>query len=180
MNGADIMKDYRKEIEEIVSEKYGENAKYIMKAISDDLDYIGWKIKLGRDDDAIQYEMEHVLAMADRINNTKLTPVTAKVGDGATVHFWSDSHAGTIIKVTKSTITVQRDKATLDPDFKPEFIPGGFCAHCTNQEEQKYTYERDPKGELYTFHWSNKYNSYGQPGDLMATSGRREFYDYNF
>lgn len=109
-----------------------------------------------------------------------LTPANAKVGDGATVYLYSDSHAGTIVKVTKCTVTVRRDKATLDPNFKPEFIPGGFCAHCTNQDEQSYTYEPDENGELTIVRWSKKYNRYGQPGNLRLGKGRHEFYDYNF
>lgn len=80
----------------------------------------------------------------------------------------------------KNSVTVRRDKATLNPDFKPEWIPGGFAAHCTNQEEQSYTYEPDESGTVYTFRWSNKYQRYGQPGNLSLSKGRHEFYDYNF
>jgi hypothetical protein len=109
-----------------------------------------------------------------------LTPVNAKVGDGATVNLWSDRYAGTIAKVTKATITIRRDKAIKDPNFKPEFIPGGFVAHCTNQSEQAYTYEPDENGNLTTIYWSKKYNRYGTPGNLTASKGRHEFYDYNF
>lgn len=109
-----------------------------------------------------------------------LTPANVKVGDGATICLWSDRHAGTIIKVTKKTVTVRRDKATLDPNFKPEFIPGGFAAHCTNQSEQTYTYEPDEKGQVETFRWSDKYQSYGTPGNCRLIKGRHEFYDYNF
>jgi hypothetical protein len=109
-----------------------------------------------------------------------ITPANVKVGQGVTVHLYSDSHAGTIIKVTKASITVQRDKATLDPSFKPQWIPGGFSAICTNQHEQKWDYELDPKGTVYTFRWSKKFNSYGTPGNLRASKGRREYYDYNF
>ena len=109
-----------------------------------------------------------------------LTPSNIHVGDGVTVNLWSDRHAATVIKVTKSTVTVRRDKATLSPDFKPEFIPGGFAAHCTNQDEQKYTYEPDENGRQYTFRWSKKYQRYGQPGNLTLSKGRHEFYDYNF
>ena len=110
----------------------------------------------------------------------RLLPTNAKVGDGATICLYTDKEACTIIKVTKKTITVRRDKATLDPSFKPEFIPGGFAAHCTNQNEQKYTYEPDPNGAVSTFHWSDKYQTYGQPGNLKLIKGRHEFYDYNF
>ena len=109
-----------------------------------------------------------------------LTPASVRVGDGVTVNLWSDRYAATVTKVTKSTVTVRRDKATLNPDFKPEWIPGGFAAHCTNQDEQTYTYESDENGTEYTFRWSRKYQRYGQPGNLSLSKGRHEFYDYNF
>ena len=109
-----------------------------------------------------------------------MTPANIQLGDGVTVNLWSDRYAATVIKVTKSSVTVRRDKATLNPDFKPEWIPGGFAAHCTNQEEQSYTYEPDESGTVYTFRWSNKYQRYGQPGNLSLSKGRHEFYDYNF
>ena len=115
-----------------------------------------------------------------KYNEYHLTPANAKVGDGATVYLYTDSHAGTIVKVTKCTVTVRRDKAIIDPNFKPEFILGGFCAHCTNQNEQRYTYEPNENGELTTVYWSKKYNRYGQPGDIHLGKGRHEFYDYNF
>lgn len=109
-----------------------------------------------------------------------LTPVNVKVGDGVTVNYWSDRHAGTVVKVTKSTVTIRRDKAIKDPNFKPDFIIGGFAAHCTNQDERTYTYEPDENGQLTTIHWSKKYNRYGTPGNLSVSKGRHEFYDYNF
>lgn len=99
---------------------------------------------------------------------------------GETVNIWSDRYAATVIKVTKSSVTARRDKATLNPDFKPEWIPGGFAAHCTNQDEQTYTYQPDENGMEYTFRWSRKYQRYGQPGNLTLSKGRHEFYDYNF
>lgn len=105
-----------------------------------------------------------------------------EVGDGVTICLWSDSHAGTVIKRTKTTLTVQRDKAIRDPNFKPEWIPGGFSAICTNSEEQSYTYERDPKGEIYMCHWSEKHGRFqsGSDGSIRVARGRHEYYDYNF
>ena len=110
----------------------------------------------------------------------RLFPEDVQIGDGVTICLWSDMYAATIIKKTDRTVTVQRDKAILDPNFKPEWIPGGFAGHCTNQDEQTYTYERDPNGELYRFHWSDKHCTYGRPGNLRLIKGRHEFYDYNF
>lgn len=112
-----------------------------------------------------------------------------KVGDGATKRGYSDAHAGTVIKVSPNgkRVWIQRDKATLDPSFKPEFIPGGFAGHCTNQDEQTYTYERDPEGQVYEVSlrkWRGRYcwtaKGCSPDGRQHAALGRREFYDYNF
>ena len=105
-----------------------------------------------------------------------------EVGDGCTYYLWSDSYACTVIKKTAKTITIQRDKATLDPSFKPEWVAGGFAAHCTNAEDQSYTYERNPNGEIYVCHWSEKEGRYrtGSDGSIKIGVGRHEYYDYNF
>lgn len=104
---------------------------------------------------------------------------TAKVGDGATVVYWTDRHAYTIIKRTANTLTLRRCKAILSPDFKPDFIPGGFCGTVINQDEQSYTYEEDEKGRVVKAYWSDKYKCF-RFGGLRVVPGRHEFYDYNF
>lgn len=157
------------------------NAEYILK--SDDIRReAGWYqhyLNEGREDMS-RFTLERLKEKIRKFGECMLLPTNAKVGMRATVLYWTDQHAGTIVKVTRKTITVQRDKATLSPDFKPVFIPGGFAGTVINQEEQEYTYERDPNGTKQTFHWSEKYQSYGQPGNLRVVRGRREFYDYNF
>lgn len=102
-----------------------------------------------------------------------------QVGDGVTLNLWSDKHACTVIKRTAKTITVQQDTATLDPNFKPEWVAGGFAGHCTNQDEQTYTYERNLKGRTYTLRFSNKYGRFMYL-EKPISIGRHEFYDYNF
>ena len=158
---------------------YGENAIYIMQDnyVQQELEYVQWREAQG---DAPEYTYEYAWAHIERIASNKLTPATVEVGDGVTINLWTDRHAATVIKKTKYTLTVQHDKATLDPNFKPEWIPGGFAAHCTNQSEQTYTYERDPNGRIETFRWSNRHGQYGQPGSPTLSKGRHEFYDYNF
>lgn len=104
------------------------------------------------------------------------------VGDGVTLHLHSDNQAHTVIARTEKTLTIQRDKATLDPDFKPEWTPGGFSAICTNSEDQKWTYERDPQGSITRCHWSEKCGAWraGSDGSMAVSRGRHEHYDYNF
>lgn len=105
-----------------------------------------------------------------------------EVGDGVTECLWSDRHAGTVIKRTKTTLTMQYDKATLKPTFKPEFVAGGFGGHCINSEEQEYTYERDENGGIVVFHWSEKFGGWRRGSDqsVRLKRGRHEYYDYNF
>lgn len=105
-----------------------------------------------------------------------------EVGDGVTICYYSDRHACTVIARTKCSLTIQRDKAILDPNFKPEWVAGGFAGHCTNAEEQSYTYERDPNGEIYKCNWSEKNGrfQYGSDGSIRIRRGRHEYYDYNF
>ena len=98
-----------------------------------------------------------------------------KVGDGVTVCGWSDRHAYTVIARTAKTLTIQRDRATLVPDFKPEF--DGF--YCVNSGDQDYVYERNPEGAVEKAYWSNRMEEFTVDGCLVK-EGRREFYDYNF
>lgn len=160
--------------------KHGDLWQYMMQRdeVQQELDYVQWKEN--QPGETPEYTYRYAEERIDRVADYILCPANVKVGDGVTVHLWSDAHAATIIKVTKCSVTVQYDTATLDPNWKPEWIAGGFAGHCVNQDEQTYTYERNPKGRIETYRWSNKYGSYGTPGNLRLTKGRHEFYDYNF
>lgn len=105
-----------------------------------------------------------------------------QVGDGVTMYLYSDAQAFTVIARTAKTMKIQRDKATLSPDFKPEWVPGGFSAICVNSEDQKWSYERDPKGAVRTCRWSEKNGRWqtGSDGSIHIGRGRHEHYDYNF
>ncbi len=101
----------------------------------------------------------------------------ADIGDGATVHLWSDAHAYTIVKRTPSTLTLRRCKCT--PTFTPEWEIGGFSAVCLNNDSQTWEYEEDENGEIIIAHWSKKFNRFRYDG-MTVTPNRHEFYDYNF
>lgn len=103
-----------------------------------------------------------------------------QVGDGVTVHLWSDAYACTVIKKTANTLTLRRDKAILDPDFKPEFVPGGFGGFCMNNTQQTYSYEPDPEASIYKAYWRPSQHRYVVNKSMLVTYGRREFFDYNF
>ena len=177
------MTNIREMVTNEIEKIYGENAVYILNSrdVIDEIN-VGERYQAKGNDQMVEFCIEIALEKARKFNDTRLTPATVKVGDGVTVHLYSDAHAYTVIKVTKCSITVQRDTATIDPNFKPEFVTGGFAGHCTNQSEQTYTYERNPEGNVETYRWSTKNNRYqgGGDGSIIVTKGRHEFYDYNF
>lgn len=125
-------------------------------------------------------------AYADRIS-------ALAIGEGVTVSVWTHAEAFTIIKRTATTMTLRQDKATRSPDFKPEFIAGGFAGYCVNQNEQTYTYEPDLKGPVtkvslrrWTDDEGNERRLWKQAGFRKferggsVYPGRHKFHDYNF
>lgn len=103
-----------------------------------------------------------------------------EVGDGVRLCLYSDIQSHTIVGRTKCTLTIQRDKATRN--FKPEWVPGGFSAICTNNDSQEWTIEPDPNGTKTLCRWSEKYGCWTTGGDqtIRIYAGRFEHYDYNF
>lgn len=111
-------------------------------------------------------------------NDSKWADV--KVGDGVTLNYYSDREAYTVIARTAKTLTIQRDVAKLDPNFKPVFIPGGFAGTVINQHEQTYAYERNENGSILKCYWSERGQRFFYNGCIGVSKGRHEFYDYNF
>lgn len=105
-----------------------------------------------------------------------------EVGDHCNIHHYSDVSPCTIIKRTKTTITVRHDKATRRESWKPEWVGGGFSAYCTNNNDQKNAWdiEEDPNGRTEVFRWSKRLNAYKNSADETLHPGWAKFYDYNF
>tara|TARA_R110000851_G_scaffold288887_1_gene442991 strand:+ start:6958 stop:7458 length:501 start_codon:yes stop_codon:yes gene_type:complete len=108
------------------------------------------------------------------------------VGDGLTQLGYSDAHACTVVSRTPKSITVQRDDATLLNKDDLKFHVGGFSAHCSNQNCQEYSYERNTEAGKTTF-TRRKDGTWRAKGAQHVTNrcndirlGRHEFYDYNF
>lgn len=108
-----------------------------------------------------------------------------KVGMGVTELLYSDRHSYTIIKVSPSgkTITIQRDKCTLLNRDDLEFHVGGFCAHCSNQSQQRWWCGPDPDSDDIRIASLRKDGTWRLKGCKTAgqlIEGRHEFFDYNF
>jgi len=114
-----------------------------------------------------------------------------KVGDGVTIHGYSDSRSHTVIAVSKGgkKITLQRDKVKLlngansgEPDALKVY-PGGFAAHV--EGVQRWDCQSDPNGTITVAtlrqdgRWRQRGSSLRDRCGLV-TEGRDEHYDYNF
>lgn len=82
---------------------------------------------------------------------------------------------GKIVGIKSKTIVeVQRLEARKDPNWKPEWIPGGFSAICLNQNSQEWIFtETDEIIELRLSEGILK-------RCLKIQDVPVEFYDYNF
>ena len=102
--------------------------------------------------------MNHIYSAA-----TQLTPT---VGMGATILCWTDRHAGTIVKVTRTQVHVQRDTAT-------RVDANGMS------EAQDYKYAADPTGTVEVFRMTRK-GYRNSAGNGLLIGSRRAYHDYSF
>ena len=56
---------------------------------------------------------------------------------------FSDVTPFEVIERTGKTLTVREMNAEIDPTWKPEFVQGGFCAHCINNSSQRWIITSD-------------------------------------
>ena len=96
------------------------------------------------------------------------------------LRLYSDVHPFEIVRwISDKTVEIRAMRATIDPGWKPEFISGGFAAHCVNQCSQKYSFESDfdapvLRARLGKKGWKSKL------GVHKPSEKPRKFYDYNF
>lgn len=116
------------------------------------------------------------------------TNTAAEFAVGDRVHYngWTDVYPGTVVKVTPTTVTVRMDLFQRDPEWKPEWVVGGFGGHCTNQNQQRNIITEGPDSQTvkFTLRTSNgKYVMAGSPTRGQTSTLRHgwdAFHDYNF
>jgi len=90
-----------------------------------------------------------------------------KVGDGATILYWTDRRAGTITKVTPTMLVVQLDTVTRIDEH-------GMS------DDQHYEYAPNPDGARRVFRKTKRGWRESGGGAGLAIGIRDEFYDYSF
>jgi hypothetical protein len=94
---------------------------------------------------------------------------------------WSDVEPFEIVRrVSDKTFDVRPMRAERDPEWEPEFVPGGFCGTVVNQNSQRWLYESDPAQALVRIRLGKQgwRDAGGSRYAISATPFK--FYDYNF
>ena len=84
--------------------------------------------------------------------------------------------------VSEKTLEVRAMNAVQNPDWKPDFVPGGFSAHCTNNGAQQWIITPDPVAPVFRIrkHRDGKWRDASGVRPYVLSEKPRKFYDYNF
>lgn len=83
--------------------------------------------------------------------------------------------------VSEITIEVREMDAVRDPDWKPEFIPGGFAGHCINQDEQRWIITSNAANRVIRLRRDKRGNWKDKYGNRYSLHTKPvKHYDYNF
>mgnify|MGYP001040495391 FL=1 len=100
---------------------------------------------------------------------------------------YTDTTPYEVIKViSDKTLEIRSMTVEKNPDFKPDFIPGGFSAHCTNNYDQKWLISSNPEGHTIRVRKRKTQKNYGegvywhQTARYKLAEKPHYFYDYNF
>ena len=91
---------------------------------------------------------------------------------------WSQSYPWVVVKRTAKTVTLAKVKTTRDPEFKPDFVAGGYAGYCTNQHEQTWLFDGFDENDTTVIRMTKK--GWARKGTRYTEDVAREFYDYNF
>lgn len=95
-----------------------------------------------------------------------------------TEHGYSQNYPWAEIKRTSKTVTLAKIDVKKDPDWIPEMISGGFCAHCANQSDQTWLFDKIDETRTKTIRMTK--HGWASKGVRFTENSAIEFYDYNF
>jgi len=107
--------------------------------------------------------------------------MTPKVGLYANFCGYTDVHPYEIVRVVSDKIIdIRAMDAKLANGWKPEMIPGGFCAHTVNNQSQEYDYASIPGAPLVRARLRKDGRWYSKQGRHSIAGKPHKFHDYNF
>lgn len=99
----------------------------------------------------------------------------------ANLHGYSDVIPYEVVRViSDKTIEVRRMEVSPDTEWQPKMIPGGFAAHCINQNEQTWVIKSNPSASVIRIRKRKNGTWHSAFGRHVLSEKPRYFYDYNF
>lgn len=96
-------------------------------------------------------------------------------------HGYTDINPFEVIReISDKTLEVRKMDAIKDESVKLEFIPGGFCAHCKNQREQKWFISPNESGKVFRIRLGKLGWKDAEGRRFILSDKPIKFYDYNF
>lgn len=93
---------------------------------------------------------------------------------------WSDTDPYEIlVHISRTTLVIRALDYKLD-NWKPEIEPGGFAGHCTNQNDQKYTYSSNTNYPRIRIRLTKKGWKDTNGNRYTLATEPKKFHDYNF
>ena len=95
---------------------------------------------------------------------------------------YSDINPYEVVRVVSDKcLEVRAMAAERNPEWKPEFVPGGFSAVCLNQNSQEWDINSDPNARAIRIRLRKNGQWYAASGARYALGDEPvKFYDYNF
>jgi hypothetical protein len=94
---------------------------------------------------------------------------------------YSDINPYEVVRiVSDKCLEIREMNAERDRSVKLDFVPGGFSAHCRNQNDQEWIITSDESAKVFKIRlgkngWKDKHGHRYSLGDKPV-----KFYDYNF
>jgi hypothetical protein len=112
--------------------------------------------------------------------NRKYNKDAIKINDRVTVHGYLDRTVYEVLRRTENTLILQKCRAERTNRDKDIVTPGGFAAHTSHPEGQKWAINEDPEGIVVSAFWSNKHGLFKTGCGFAVTLSEDPYYDYNF
>lgn len=94
---------------------------------------------------------------------------------------YSDVNPFEVVRVVSDkTLEVREMDAARDTSVELKFHPGGFSAHCSNQNEQKWFISSNPDNPVVRIRLSKKGWRSASGARFHLSDKPVKFYDYNF
>lgn len=94
---------------------------------------------------------------------------------------YSDVNPYEVVRViSDKTIEIREMNAERDPEWKPEFVVGGFSAHCLNQGDQEWIITRDETAPVIRIRLGKNGWKDAHGRKFKLSDEPVKFYDYNF